>query len=98
MRYRPCDELGADLAAAQSMWQCRLQPATAERLIEYVTERYPAKEAFETLLERALDMEFVLDETERHAYKYALGTFFSRRLRVSRKQAKEMNAIPFALR
>ncbi len=98
MHYRPCDELGTDLVAAQSMWQCRLQPAVAERLVEYITERYPAKEAFETLLERALDVEFILDEAERHAYKYMLGIFFNKRVQASRKRNEEMNAIPFAPR
>lgn len=98
MRYQPCDELGADLVAAQREWGCCLHPATAQRLIEYVSEHYPAKDDFETLLERALDLELIDDEIERHAYKYALGIFFNRRAQASRKRAEEMDAIPFAPR
>ena len=98
MRYQPCDELAADLAVAQRDWGCTLQFPVAERLIEQVTERYPSRVSFETLLERALDLEFVLDENERHAYKQALGSFFNRRAQAARRRTKEMNAIPFAPR
>ena len=97
MRYRPCDELGQDLIAAQTEWQCALDPSIAENVVEYISRNY-GKQGFEDLLERGLDLEFVVDDIPRHAYKKALGLFFSKRAQYARQQVKEMNAIPFAPR
>lgn len=97
MYYKPCDELASNLAAAQLQWGCELDMSLTERLIVYVTRHYGRGE-FEGLLERALNLELVLDDTERHAYKHALGLFFSRRAQYAREQEKEMNAIPFSPR
>jgi hypothetical protein len=95
MQYRSCDQLGTDLIEAQAEWRCTLRLDTAERLIEHVAHEYPTGD-FEQLLEEALDREFVLVEDERHAYKQALGHFFSRRAQDARTRRKEMLAIPFA--
>lgn len=98
MQYQPCDELSQDLVAAQIEWQCPLSPVVAEQLIEYVSERYPSNH-FEQLLEMALDVAFVTETVERHAYKKALGLFFNRRAQnartLNKERVKEMNAIPF---
>jgi hypothetical protein len=95
MHYRPCDQLGADLLEAQEFWHCTLSVPVAERLIEFVSGKYPTDD-FEILLEQALDREFVLIEDERHAYKKVLGHFFTRRAQAARTRRKEMLAIPFA--
>ncbi len=98
MRYRPCDELGADLHAAEQEWNCKLDLHTAEQLIEYVCQYYPPRADFEQLLEDALAMCNVEDETLRHGYKYALGLFFNRRAQAAREESRQRDAIPFAPR
>lgn len=97
MRYQPCDELASDLYTAGMQWGVSLDYATAERLIEYVNGKYPAPD-FEGLLERALDLEFVLEDAQRHAYKCALGLFYNRRAKYAREQRKARDDIPFSPR
>lgn len=98
MRYRPCDELGSDLSIAQTQWGVNLDYVLCERLIEYVTEHYRSGTDFESLLETSLTIEMVADETERHAYKCALGLFFNRRAQHARQQTKARDEVPFAPR
>jgi hypothetical protein len=95
MRYKPCDELAANLCEAENAHHICLDLETAERLIEYVCERYGQSDLFfEVLLDDALDSEN-LEEVLRSAYKMTLGRFFNTRAQFKRK---EMNAIPFAPR
>jgi hypothetical protein len=97
MNTRPCDELGVDLALASLQWACKLNPSVAEPVIEYVCGHYPTDD-FEGLLERALDLQLVDDDAERHAYKMAFGHFFYRRAREARQHALARDEIPFAPR
>ncbi len=98
MHNKPCDQLGTDLLAAQTEWQCSLDPAIAESVIGYINRNYNGRHEFEELLEMGLNLECITDDDERHAYKKALGLFYSRRRQYAREQAKERDAIPFAPR
>ena len=95
MRYKACDELSSNLLDAENAHQVCLDLATAERLIEYVCERYGQSDLFfEVLLDDALDSEN-LEDVLRQAYKMALGHFFNTRAQFKRR---EMNAVPFSPR
>ncbi len=95
MLYKACDELSSNLYDAENAYQVCLDLATAERLIEYVCERYGTSNLFfEVLLDDALDSKN-LEDVLRHAYKIALGHFFNTRAQF---KLREMNAVPFAPR
>lgn len=97
MQYRSCDELGANLFAAEEVFCLKLNLELAEDLITRVCKAYPSDKNFEELLVDACDKECV-EGDERHAYKYALGLFFNRRAQARLEAKRQMNAVPFAPR
>lgn len=95
MLYKECDELGSNLWDAENTHEVLLDLETAERLIEYVCERYGRVNVFfEVLLDDALDSEG-LEDVLREAYKHVLGHFFNTRAEFKRS---EMNKVPFSPR
>lgn len=98
MRFLPCDQLAANIDAAQTRWRCKLEYELVVWLIEEVLRRYdPQQEDFETTLENALHAKRV-EGLEWDACKTAVGTFFGTRAayrrsrRPSRRKQKRHSA------
>ena len=87
MRSKPCDELGANILAAQERWRCKLDYETVQWLLEEVAKRYdPQTEDFETTLENALRASDIELSVEWEAYKMVLGLFFGARAEYKKRQ------------
>ena len=87
MKAKPCDELGANIIAAQERWGCKLDFETVVWLIEEVEKRYdPQTEDFETTLENALRARDIEESIEWEAYKMTLGSFFGNRASHQRRR------------
>ncbi len=97
MRYQPCDELAANLLAAEETFRLKLNFELAEDLITRVCNAYPSERDFEELLIDACNKECV-EGDEQHAYKYALGLFFNCRAQVRIKEKRAINSVEFAPR
>jgi hypothetical protein len=80
LKFKNCDQLGANIAAAQERWRCKLELRTTEWLIEEVERRYdPQTEDFDTTLENALRAKDIEQSVQWEAYKMVLGLFFGNR-------------------
>lgn len=87
MKFKPCDELGANIIEAQIRWKCTLDYPTVVWLIEEIERRYdPQLEDFDTTLENALRARDLEENVEWHAYKMAVGQFFGNRARYKRAE------------
>jgi len=87
VKPKPCDELAANIIAAQERWRCKLDYETVQALIEEVAKRYdPRTEDFETTLENALRFKDIEESVEWEAYKMTLGSFFGARATYERRK------------
>jgi len=93
MTIKPSDRLGYWLFEAGRQWGCELSPRVATCLMEDI-EQGLGGDTLEQRMEFALDLEEVFDESERHAYKMALGHLMDERAQAKR----EALSIPFAPR
>lgn len=106
MKYRECDQIGADTIEAETRAVEKFGVAVhldiwlVEQLVRLVARRYGYGTEFERLLEEALDSAAPFtNDAERGGYKIALGIIFSRRRHHERAQMRELEiSRPFAPR
>ena len=99
MKYHDSDEIGYLTIKAAQEFGCNLDVRISEDVIGYAAERFRPGEGkdFEELLERGLDRNEPLTDTQRHAYKHIAGkTFYNRKKAALDVQRELDQQRPFA--